>query len=194
MKKIKICVGSLNPVKIKAVELAYHKFFDNYKIYKIKADSNVLDQPIGLKMILKGAYNRAKNALLKLKYEKKDNSEIYGIGIEAGLVKISLANTNYMDFQFCVIMDEKEKISIGSGIAFEYPQFVIDKIISEKDTEIGVIMGKLANNVNLKSEIGAIGFLSKNIIKRKDILFQAIICALLPRINEDLYLRNKNNI
>ncbi|MBY8981305.1 MAG: inosine/xanthosine triphosphatase [Candidatus Lokiarchaeota archaeon] len=191
MKKLELCVGSLNPTKIEAVNLAYNKFYKNYNINYIKTDSKVADQPIEMEAILEGAFNRAKNALVFLKKNKKDNSEIYGIGIEAGLAKISLANSNYMDFQFCVIMDENEKISLGSGIAFEYPQFVIDRIFSEKDNEIGNIMGRLANNINLKNESGAIGFLSKNIINRKDILFQAVICALLPRINEELYLRNE---
>ncbi len=183
---MQICVGSLNPVKYSAVKQAFNTYFNKFEIYQIKADSRVPNQPIGKEMILTGAFNRAKAALDFLRLNKDLDSKIYGIGIEAGLVKIPLATSKYMDFQFCVIIDKMEKITIGSGVTFEYPKFIIDKVLS-KNIEIGEIMGALANNRNLKFEEGAIGYLSKNQIKREEILKQAVICALLPRINQELY-------
>lgn len=63
---------------------------------------------------------------------------------------------------------------------------MIDNVLSNKK-EIGHIMGDIANNENLKHENGAIGYLSKNTIKTIDILKDAEICALLPRINRNLY-------
>jgi inosine/xanthosine triphosphatase len=181
-----ICVGSLNPVKISAVKSAFNAYFNQFSLYKIDADSKIADQPIGKNKILEGALNRAKQALGYLKAEKNLPSSLFGIGIEAGLVKISLAHSNYMDFQFCVIIDEKNELTIGSGVGFEYPKGVIEKLFSEK-LEIGEIMGNIANNTNLKNEKGAIGYLSNNKITRENILKQAVICALLPRINPKLY-------
>jgi len=187
MNEIKICVGSLNPTKIYAVERAFSKYFNHFQIFKLKVKSSVPNQPVGMDEIIKGAKYRAQMSLNYLKNDKKLNVDIFGVGIEAGLVEISFAKTNYMDFQFCVIMDEFQIITLGSGVAFEYPQSVIDKIISNRNSEIGDIIGKLANNPNLKNEAGAISFLSKNVINRTDILSQAVICALLPRINTKLY-------
>lgn len=188
-----VCIGSLNPAKVSAVKHAYNQYYNAISFYNINADSKVSDQPIGLKKILKGAYNRAKSALNYLTGEKGlelIDHELYGVGIEAGLVKIPITQTNYMDFQFCIIMDGNKEITIGSGIGFEYPECVINKIFS-KETEIGEIMGKLSGNENLKREGGAIGFLSNNVIKREKILEEAVICALLPRINESLYSKKK---
>ena len=139
-------------------------------------------------MILKGANYRAELALSYLVKEKQGKTNIFGIGIEAGLVKVPYAKTSYMDFQFCVIMDENKTITLGSGIGFEYPQSVINEILSNQETEIGTVMGKLANNMNLKNEAGAISFLSKKVLSRTEILTQAVICALLPRINKELYM------
>jgi len=187
MNEIKICVGSLNPTKIYAVEKAFSKYFNNFQIFKLKVKSSVSNQPIGMDDIIKGAKNRAQMSLNYLKNEKKLNYDIFGVGIEAGLIEITFAKTKYMDFQFCVIMDELEKMTLGSGVAFEYPQSIIDKLMSNRNLEIGDILGKLANNPNLKNEGGAISFLSKNMLNRTYILFQAIICALLPRINKELY-------
>lgn len=185
MRNIKICVGSLNPTKISAVETGFGKYFKKIEVFKIKVNSKVSNQPIGMEKILKGAINRAKAALdYLMTHEKKD---IFGVGIEAGLVPVPHTRTGYMDFQFCAIIDENQKISLGSGIAFEYPQEVIDQILENSDLEIGHIMGKLAGNMNLKNELGAISFLSKNRIKRTEILTQAVICALLPWINKKIY-------
>lgn len=187
MISFKICVGSLNPTKVNAVKIAFEKYFTEFQIFKIKADSGVPNQPIGMESILKGAKNRAEHALNYLINEKQIKTNIFGIGIEAGLVKVPYTMTNYMDFQFCVIMDENQQITVGSGIAFEYPQSVINEIFSNPETEIGDIIGELADNINLKNEAGAISFLSKNQITRPEILTQAVISALLPRINRELY-------
>ena len=187
MEKIHICVGSLNPTKINATKIAFGKYFDNFQLFKINGDSKVPDQPIGLKIILEGAINRATSALNFLIDTKKVEDGIYGVGIEAGLVNIPYIKTNYMDFQFCVIMDEYKHISLGSGVAFEYPQSVIDQILSNNKKEIGEVMGKLAGNINLKNEAGAISFLSHNTINRTEILTQAVVCALLPYVNKNLY-------
>lgn len=181
------CVASLNPTKVNAVKAAFEKYFTEFEIFNIEAKSGVPNQPIGLESILKGAKNRAEYALRYIVNEKHINTNIFGIGIEAGLVKVPYTKTNYMDFQFCVIMDENGTTTLGSGIAFEYPQSVIDEILSNQENEIGTIIGQLANNVNLKNETGAISFLSKNVIIRTEILTQAVICALLPRINKELY-------
>lgn len=187
MKKIHICVGSLNPTKINATKIAFGKYFDNIQIYNVKVDSKVSDQPIGLKKILKGAITRAKSALNFLINEKMVNQGTFGVGIEAGLVNVPYSNTNYMDLQFCAIIDEKKQLSLGSGVAFEYPQSVIDQILKNTNKEIGGIMGKLAGNMNLKNESGANSFLSNNAITRTEILTQAVICALLPYMNKSLY-------
>jgi len=187
MVKIFICVGSLNPTKKNAVEEAFKSYFKHFKFYNIKADSKVSKQPFGFKNILDGAINRAKCSLKFLKVEKELLQNIYGVGIEAGLADVPFTKTGFMDFQFCAIINEQEQISLGSGIAFEYPKFVINQILRDKDSEIGEIIGTLASNKNLKNESGAISFLSKNILTRTEILRQAVICALLPFINKDLY-------
>ncbi|TFF96727.1 MAG: inosine/xanthosine triphosphatase [Promethearchaeota archaeon] len=186
-----VCIGSKNPVKIKAVENAFKHYYEKVYFFNIKANSKVSDQPIGLDVILKGAYNRALAALRYLETQEKieiNDNKVFGVGIEAGLVRVPMARTSFMDFQFCIIMDEKREITIGSGIGFEYPEQVIKTLVSKK-TEIGTIMGNISGNENLKKEGGAISFLSKNVIKRENILEEAVICALLPRINKLFYLK-----
>ncbi|TFG08988.1 MAG: inosine/xanthosine triphosphatase [Promethearchaeota archaeon] len=187
MARFNICVGSLNPTKVNSVKNAFSLYFENFKIHKIKAASGVPDQPIGINQIIRGAKNRAQVALEYLINRKRIKHGIYGVGIEAGLVKIPIARSNYMDFQFCIIMDENEELTIGSGIGFEYPPSIINEILSNPQVEIGDLMGRLAENENLKNEAGAISYLSKNVIVRTEILTQAVTCALLPIVNKHLY-------
>ncbi|MFX1338842.1 MAG: inosine/xanthosine triphosphatase [Promethearchaeota archaeon] len=168
MVSFNICVGSLNPTKVDAVKNAFDKYFTDFEIFKIKVESGVPNQPIGINLILEGAKNRAEYALSYLMNEKEIDTNIFGVGIEAGLVKVSLAQTNYMDFQFCVIIDEKSNITLGSGIAFEYPKSIIKEILSNHEIEIGTIIGKLANNINLKNEAGAVSFCRWRIIARQE--------------------------
>ena len=63
MAEINICVGSLNPTKVNAVNQAFSRYFKNFKVYNIKVESEVSKQPIGLKYIINGAINRAKKTL-----------------------------------------------------------------------------------------------------------------------------------
>jgi len=191
MTKIIVCVGSLNPTKIDAVKSAFSRYYKNFEVYNIKAESKVSNQPIGLKIIIEGAINRAKQSLNFIINEKKLHYNIFGVGIEAGLVEIPYTRTGFMDFQFCAVINEARKISLGSGIAFEYPKFVVDQILQDQEKEIGEIIGKLADNENLKNEAGAISFLSKNNITRTEILTQAVVCVLLPIINIELYNTNE---
>ncbi len=187
MDEIKVCVGSINPIKVKATQEGFNRFFDSFQLLKIKAESKVPNQPIGMSVIIEGAINRAKGAIYHLKNIMDSKDKNFGVGLESGLIKVPQSETGYMDLQFCVIIDDNNKITIGSGNAFEHPQHVISEIISDETKEIGVIIGKLANNSNLKNETGAVSFLSKNKITRIEILTNAVICALIPRINIEIY-------
>jgi len=187
MSKINVCIGSLNPTKIEATQKAFNKFYERFTLYKIKVDSSVSNQPIGIENIIEGAKNRALGALSFLHDKSNSINVNLGVGIESGLIKIPQSNTGYMDLQFCTIVDDNNKMTLGSGNAFEYPQSVIKEVLADNKTEIGVIIGKLANNKNLKNETGAISFLSNQKITRVDILTYAVICALIPRINKEIY-------
>jgi len=45
----------------------------------------------------------------------------------------------------------------------------------------------LTNRKSINEEIGAIGYLSRGLITRTDLTYQAIIMALIPRLNKSLY-------
>ena len=140
---------------------------------------------------ISGAINRANRAIAELDtdntFERSDFA-VFGVGIEAGLIPIKHASSGYLDMQFTAIVHD-ERISLGTSSGFEYPQFVIDQILSGKVDEIGDVMEKLSGIENCKEKNGAIGYLTANQIKRSDILRNGVIMALLPFLNHALYNR-----
>ncbi len=172
-KLMKVVVGSTNPVKIKATKNVFKKFFKNVEVFGVNVKSK--KQPIGMKETIEGAISRAEQAL---KFGD------VGVGIEAGLVEIPYTKTGYFDIQFCAIKD-KDLLTLGCGMGFEYPKVVIEEVLKGK--EVGEVMEKISGIKEIGKKMGAIGFLSKGLIDRVSLTEQAVLSALLPRINKNLY-------
>ena len=174
MKKMIVKIGSDNPSKINAVKMIFEKLFD-FEIEYIPArvDSGVPAQPFNDETV-RGAINRAK----KLKdYD-------YAIGIEAGLFWENEIE-EYLDRAYCAIIDKYRMMSVGHSGGFSYPPIVIDMVKS--GMEVGEAMEKLSGIEEIKKKMGAIGYLSKGIIKREEFNAQAVLMAMIPRIRGSLY-------
>jgi len=191
-----LVIGSNNPVKIEATKLGFKFLFPDksLKIFNYKVDSGVDDQPIGIENIIAGAINRIKNAKhnFSKEYSNINEDQIYYVGIESGISKIDVVMSKYLDFQFAAIC-HNNIITLGCGSAFEYPKFVIEKILSGEENEIGNLFEKLSQQQNIKYKQGAIGFLSSGKLNRVDILKNAIIMALIPYFRKDLYFKDYKN-
>lgn len=177
---VRVAVGSKNPAKIKATRNILSKIYVKIplKIYSVKVDSRVSSQPMGNKTI-RGAVNRAKEAILTGKAD-------LGIGIEAGLFKFPYTLTGYVDIQWCAITDLQGRVTVGCNAGFEYPKSIIDRVLNE-EKEIGEVMDEATGIKNLGEKFGAIGILSKRHLSRVQLTEQAILMAMIPRLNEKKY-------
>lgn len=178
---IVVAVGSTNPVKVNAVKKVFQEVLhEDIIAVPVSVESGVGSQPVGLEATIKGAVNRAKNAIRVV------NDAKFGVGIEAGLVKMPFTITGYVDVQFCAICDDKGTITIGAGPGFEYPPIVVKRVL-ERGEEVGNIMDEISGVKNLGKKQGAIGFLSKNLMNRQRLTEIAVLMALVPRMNPNLY-------
>lgn len=107
---MKVAVGSTNPAKVEAVREVFLGIYGDVEVVPIEVDSGVPDQPVGLEETVKGAINRAKQAI-----EKTDAD--FGVGIEAGLYRVPETITGYMDVQFCAVVDREGRITSATGRA-----------------------------------------------------------------------------
>lgn len=173
-------VGTSNPSKVRGVKIAFEKFFTNVEVIAVNVRSGVSNQPFGFGDTVKGAVMRGWNAL-------KAREGDYGVGIEAGLVKFPWALTGFMDFQVCAIVDSYEKVTIGIGPGFEFPPGPLRLVIENQVKELGEAMEIMTGLKDIGRDIGAIGWLTKGVMKRDELTSIAVLMALIPRVNPDLY-------
>ena len=177
---MKVAVGSLNPIKIEAVKNIFTKIYPKItlEVFGKSVNSKVSTQPFNEKTI-EGAINRAKKAM-------KDNDSDLSIGIEAGLFQFPFTISGYLDMHWCAILDKTGKTTIGCSSGFELPPKVIFRITHDCK-EVGDLMDEFSGMVGIGRKEGAIGFLSKCRINRINLCEQAVLMAMIPRLNEEDY-------
>jgi len=178
---LRVAAGSVNPVKVEAVRRAMVKVYGGAEVKGFKVPSGVPRQPIGWQTV-KGAVNRALEALKAWKAE-------LGVGVEAGLLPVEEALTGYVDFQWCAIADREGLVTLGCSPGFEMPPEIVQGVLAGKG-EVKELFEEAFKVKRIGETIGAIGFLSKGLVSRGEITEQAVLMALIPRINREIYRLN----
>jgi inosine/xanthosine triphosphatase len=185
LSELRIGIGSSNPSKIEGVERAfrrYRKDFARPVFLPVETESGVPEQPLDSMQTARGALNRAVQSL-----EGND----MGVGIEAGLTRSGIRGV-FLDVQFCVLIDSSGEMTYGQGIGFQYPSSVTDALTSGKGTA-GALISELSGIPDVGRKTGAIGYLSRGVLSRSHITEDAVIAALLPRVNRELYVRHAHD-
>lgn len=174
---MKVAVGSENPVKIEAVQLAFQEVWpdEQWEIFGMKVNSGVSHQPMSDEESIRGARNRAGEAL-----EKSDAD--YGVGLEGGLHQ---TGEHYFDCGWIVVLDRKNNEGIGSSIKMLTPKKMVE--MTKQGIEIGDIDDLLFGRENSKQAEGHFGLMTKNRITRTEGYTHAVISALTRFIHFDLY-------
>jgi inosine/xanthosine triphosphatase len=173
----KIVITSQNPTKIAATISGFQKMFPamQFKAESISVPSNVSDQPLSSKETCAGALNRVNSAL-----QLMPDADFW-VGIEGGVMP---EDDELVAFGWIVIRS-KSGISKSRTGTFTLPP-AIKRLIQEGD-ELGIAMDRVFATKDSKRNSGAIGLLTGEIIKRKDLYEHAVILALVPFRNEELY-------
>lgn len=174
----KVIVASTNPVKINTTKEGFNRMFpkQEFEVTGVAVPSNVSDQPMTEQETLLGATNRATNA----KNFAPDAD--YWVGIEGGLEKIP---EGMEAFAWMVIISKNGKTGRGRTGSFFLPDKVVELINQGK--ELGEADDIVFNKNNSKQSTGAIGILTGDVISRTSYYEPAIIFALIPFKNENLY-------
>lgn len=176
IQTMRVHVGSKNPVKIEAVRNVFERVFSEQSIEVVAREvlSGVPEQPFENE-VAQGAIQRAQISLRDAEY---------GVGIEAGLVWQNDLKI-YFDVQYCAILDSSGEITLGHGSGFQYPPQIIREVQNGKS--VGEAMAELTKINNIGQQMGAIGYLSHEILSRTELTEQAVLMALMPRIRKELY-------
>lgn len=176
---MEVLVGSENPVKIVAAKEVFSKYFDQVKVTGIEVSSKVSAQPIN-EETFEGAKNRALE--LKKLNEKENLGADFFVGIEGGITKLY---SKWFTLGVGCVIDSQGRVGYGVSPYFELPESFVEQLLS--GSELGQVMEKISGKDNIRQREGAIGFLSKGVMDRKNLYIHSLIVALVPFLNKDLY-------
>ncbi|PSL00453.1 inosine/xanthosine triphosphatase [Cecembia rubra] len=172
-----IIVGSKNPVKISCTEAAFHQAFQgSFLVEGLNINSGVSDQPYGDEETYQGAFNRANNA--KLVFPEAD----YWVGIEGG---VDLVGSEMHAFAWVVVIDKMGNVGKARTSTFFLPKAIVELV--EAGVELGEADDRVFQRSNSKQEDGAVGILTNGALERKEYYQQAVLLALIPFLQRDLY-------
>lgn len=173
---MKVMVGSTNPVKVKAAENVFRQWRLHAEIVGIDVPSGVSEQPMSDDETIRGAVNRAKEVLAS-------NPEAeYGVGIEGGVTEtpygLYLCNWG-------AVAQRDGLIGVGGGARFLLPDSVKERIY--RGEELGLVIDDLMKKQGTSRKEGAVGFFSRGILNRREMLEQVVITSLMRFIQSDIY-------
>jgi inosine/xanthosine triphosphatase len=172
-----IAVASKNPVKVAAALNGFRQMFpsEEFKAQSVQVQSSVSDQPMTSDETLAGAFNRATNAK-----EILPDAD-YWVGIEGGVEENGLEMAAFA----WVVIHSRDQTGKGRTGTFFLPPKISDLVRSGK--ELGEADDIVFKRSNSKQENGAIGLLTGNLIDRTQLYEMAVLFALLPFRNKELY-------
>jgi len=147
----------------------------SFNIQAISVPSEVHDQPQSNHEALLGAENRARNAKIEAPHAD------YWIGIEGGVEKLEWGLSAFA----WIVIISGSKIGKSRTGTFFLPQAVADLVNQGK--ELGDADDMVFGQTNSKQNQGAVGLLTSDAIDRTNFYTEAVILALIPFKNPDLY-------
>jgi len=181
---LRVAVGTGNPMKVRAVALAFKRFIDVDEVVGVEVESGVASQPVGWRDVVLGALNRAVNAM------KAANADM-GVGVEAGPVEMP-GPRGFLETQVAVIVDEECRASMGVSPSFELEPGVLDLVL--KGVELSRAVSIRRGERDLGENVGVIGVYTWGAVTRQDLTWLSVVMALVPRIAGYSKLASVNDI
>ena len=172
---MRIAVGSLNQVKIRAVAGVVRRVWPDAQILSVEADSGVSDQPHGDEETIAGALRRARTAL-------DTTGADLGVGLEGGVTDTSYGTlTN----AWCAVVGQDGTSSVGGSVALLLPPRVAARV--SQGWELGDAMDELTGMKDTKKKMGAVGILTNGLFDRERAYQQIVACALVRQLHPEWY-------
>lgn len=173
---MKIAVGSTNPTKVAAARRAAAKVWPGGAVIPVAVPSGVSEQPLSDDETIRGAVNRARNALAAV-----EGAQI-GMGVEGGVQE-----TPHGMFVggWAAVVDRDGCLGIGAGGRVLLPEAIARRIRAGE--ELGPVMDDFSGRRNVKHSEGAIGVFTNGLIERTAALEIAFTYALARFITPENY-------
>ncbi len=184
LKPVAIQAGTDNPAKLKGAFAGLRKVFGlKFRLQGHSEHTGVPAHPFNQETFF-GAKNRAHHAWMRANERNGANRKGngngcgYSIGMESGLFE--LKKGVFIDITVCCAYDGKEE-TYGTGMGFVVPAEIARRIRSE-NSDLSVVLKEIAGIGGIGRKNGAIGYFSSGVLKRREQIEQAVVCAFVPRI------------
>ncbi|MDD5110678.1 MAG: inosine/xanthosine triphosphatase [Patescibacteria group bacterium] len=174
---MKVVVGSKNPVKIEAVRLAFQTVWPktNWNVSGIDVASGVSHQPMSSDEAIRGAENRARNAMAQADAD-------YGVGMEGGFQRVG---EHGFSMGWTVVADRRGNTGIGASLHTLMPPQMVGML--ESGMELGAVDDKMFGRTNSKQGEGFIGLMTNGLITRTTAYRDGVIAALSRFLHLELF-------
>ncbi|SNR40335.1 inosine/xanthosine triphosphatase [Halorubrum vacuolatum] len=181
---VRIGVGSGNPVKRRAVELAIGEELGaggdtGITVESVAVDSGVSEQPTGHEETITGARNRA--AAVHDAGDTDADRFDFAVGIEGGVARFPGVEGRFLVMWAAV--DDGERVEVGSGPALRLPDDVAARINAGE--ELGPVMDERLGTDGIAERGGAAAALTDGRLTRAGALSSAVAGALGPFVSTE---------
>jgi len=173
----RVVVGSVNPVKVAAVEAVLSRCGPGIVVRGIAVSSGVPDQPWGDDETRAGALARARVALAH------DLDAQLAVGLEGGVVRET--DGSVRTCAWAAVVDRHGTTCSGGSLAMALPPAVV--ALLEAGMELGHAMDEVANTIDTKHGRGAVGLLTAGLITRQGAYEPLVTYALSRWIGRALW-------
>lgn len=171
-----VAVGSMNPVKIGAVDAVIHVLARGARVEGVAVASTVRDQPVGDDETIRGAVARARAARDALGAD-------LGVGIEGGVVEEP--GGGMRTCAWAAVVDSNGRRGIGGSLAVPLPPRVAGLV--RGGLELGHAMDRVIGQRDTKRGKGAVGILTAGLVDRQRAYEVLLDYALAPFLTPELY-------
>jgi len=175
ISKLRIAVGSKNPIKLAAVQAAFSRQWPACSVVGVLVDTGVSQMPMSDAECIAGARNRAKAALLTPGCE-------FGVGLEGGV------NSEPLGLMLCgwtVIMRRDGVEGVACSAKIPLPQTIAARVLAGE--ELGPVMDDILQETQTAQHGGASGALTNGLVLRQDKFEMAVAYALSRFVAPQFY-------
>ena len=162
----RIALGSTNPTKVWAVEIAAGSFIERVVVEGVDVPSGVPVQPWGDDETARGALNRAERA-------RAARDADFGVGIEAGVARGPFERLYVVHWALAV--DRNGMFGCGGGERFALPAEIATAL--RRGDELGPLLDRLVGVPGLARREGTVSLLTSGRRNRTEILVVAVLHA-----------------
>jgi inosine/xanthosine triphosphatase len=174
---VSIIVASTNPVKVRAAAAGFREALRGRTIRAegVAVPSPVASQPHGDEETLRGAEARAARAR-----EARPDAD-YWVGIEGGVCDAQGATAAFA----WIVVRAEDQVGRARTATFLLPEAVSELL--RQGLELGEADDRVFGRTNSKQDAGAVGLLTRNVIDREALYAHAVVLALIPFLNRELF-------